>query len=122
VISVPRNERTPAGVGGSHGGEVADEDDYFRKLDQEAKAKLKSKLDEQQAETARGERRLLHHGRCGKCGGDLAAQVFRGIEIDVCSDCGSVLLDPGELQTLAGQDSTDTLSSFFSMFGSKKKA
>ena len=101
---------------------MADEDDYFRKLDQEAKARLKAKLDDQQAESARGERLLLHRQKCGKCGGDMTPQVFRGIEIDVCNECGSVLLDPGELQTLAGQDSTETLSSFFSMFGSKKKA
>lgn len=98
---------------------MADEDDYFRKIDQEAKAKLKVRLDEQQALLARDERRILHHQKCGKCGGSLAPQVFRGLEIDVCADCGSVLLDPGELETLAGQDSTATLASFFSMFGSK---
>lgn len=99
---------------------MADEDDYFRKIDQEAKAKLKAKLDEQQADVARAERRALHHLKCGKCGGDMLTQVFRGLEIDVCADCGAVLLDPGELQTLAGQDNTATLSSFFTMFGSKK--
>jgi hypothetical protein len=102
------------------GGYVADEDEYFRKLDQEAKAKLKAKLDEQQVEAARAQRRVLHHKKCGKCGGDMATQVFRGIEIEVCADCGAVLLDPGELQTLAGQDSTAVFSSFFSMFGGKR--
>src|SRR5688572_13894758 len=99
------------------GGHVADEDEYFRKLDEEAKAKMKAKLDAEQAESDRSQRRTLHFKKCGKCGGDMATQVFRGIEIEVCPDCGAVLLDPGELQTLAGQDSTQVFSSFFSMFG-----
>ena len=46
---------------------------------------------------------------------------FRGVEIDVCDDCRSVLLDPGELQTLAGKDDSDIFSSFFSMFGGRRK-
>jgi hypothetical protein len=100
---------------------VSDEDDYFRKLDQEAKAKLKAKLDKEYAETERAARRALHHFKCGKCGGDMNTQVFRGIEIEVCGDCNAVLLDPGELEALAGQDSTDVLSSFFSMFGAGRK-
>lgn len=99
---------------------MADEEDYFRKLDQEAKAKLKAKMDEQQAQASLAERRALHHLKCGKCGADMKSQVFRGLQIEVCTECGSVLLDPGELQTLAGADSTATFSSFFSMFGGKK--
>ena len=100
---------------------MADEEDYFRKLDQEAKAKMKAKLDAEQADQARQQRRETHRNKCGKCGGDMTTKVFRGIEIDVCGECSAVLLDPGELEQLAGQDSTDTFASFFSMFGSKKR-
>ena len=100
---------------------MADEDDYFRKLDQEAKAKMKARLDAEQTEQARAQRTELHRNKCGKCGGDMRTEVFRGIEIDVCNDCSAVLLDPGELEQLAGSDSTDTFASFFSMFGSKKR-
>ncbi|MEQ1566470.1 MAG: zf-TFIIB domain-containing protein [Myxococcota bacterium] len=101
---------------------MADEDDYFRKLDQEAKAKLKAKLDEQAQEAARAEQKALHHLKCGKCGSDMATQVFRGLEVEVCGGCGAVLLDPGELQTLAGADQTATFSSFFTMFGGRAKS
>jgi hypothetical protein len=101
---------------------VSDEEEYFRKLDQEAKAKLKARLESEQATADRAARRALHHGFCGKCGGTLAPHPFRGVEIDVCDDCGSVLLDPGELNTLAGKDGgADIFSSFFSMFGSRKR-
>lgn len=99
---------------------MADEEDYFRKLDQEAKAKLKAKLDEEQSTHAREARVALHRHKCGKCGGDMSTHVFRGLEIEVCGECSAVLLDPGELEALAGQDSTAMFSSFFSMFGSRK--
>jgi hypothetical protein len=100
---------------------VSDEDDYFRKLDQEAKARLKARLDEDQAVQDHAARLALHRGRCGKCGGVMQPRAFRGVEIDVCEECGSVLLDPGELQQLAGKDDSAVFSSFFSMFGSRKR-
>lgn len=99
---------------------MADEEDYFRKLDEEAKAKLKARLDAEQAVADRVARRELHFLKCGKCGADMQSQVFRGIQIEVCVECGAVLLDPGELQTLAGADSTAVFSSFFTMFGGRK--
>ena len=101
---------------------MSDEEDYFRKLDQEAKAKLKARMDSEHAVAEREARRAMHRGYCGKCGGRMSQHPFRGVEIDVCDDCGSVLLDPGELQTLAGKDGgADIFSSFFSMFGTRKK-
>jgi Zn-finger nucleic acid-binding protein len=41
---------------------------------------------------------------------------FRGVEIDVCESCGVVLLDPGELETLAGKDETGVIKSLASWF------
>ncbi|HHO50449.1 MAG TPA: hypothetical protein ENK18_06130 [Deltaproteobacteria bacterium] len=99
---------------------MSDEEEYFRRLDQEAKAKLKAKLDREHAETSRAVRIELHHHKCGKCGADMTTQAFRGIEIEVCNECGAVLLDPGELETLAGRDGTEIFSSFFSMFRAGK--
>ena len=99
---------------------MSDEEDYFRKLDQEAKAKLKAKLDAQNAEADRAARKDLHFLKCGKCGSDMETQVFRGIEIEICGSCGAVLLDPGELEQLAGSDHTALFSSFFSMFGGSR--
>lgn len=99
---------------------MADEDDYFRKIDQEAKAKLKAKMDAEHADVARRERAALHLNKCGKCGADMETKVFRGLEIEVCTECTAVLLDPGELEQLAGKDSTDVFTSFFTMFGGRK--
>lgn len=100
---------------------MVDEEEYFHKLDQEAKAKLRARLDTEHGAEDRIATRALHFMKCGKCGGQMATQVFRGIEIEVCQSCSAVLLDPGELQTLAGQDSTGLFSSFFSMFGGRQR-
>jgi hypothetical protein len=100
---------------------VSDEDDYFRKLDQEAKEKLRRKLAAENATAERQELARLHHHRCGKCGGQMHSQHFRGMLIEKCEDCSAVLLDPGELEALAGKDSTDVFASFFTMFGGGKR-
>jgi uncharacterized protein len=100
---------------------MSDEDEYFKRRDLEATAKLKAKLDAEKAEAEKNERKKLHFLKCGKCGSDMQTQVFRGIEIERCGSCGAVLLDPGELEELAGDDETETFTSFFSIFGAKKK-
>ncbi len=101
-----------------------EEEDYFSKRDAEKKAALKADLDAKASAAARAQAALLHHMKCGKCGGDLASRLFKGVEIDVCPDCGSVLLDPGELEQLAGHESDssvlETLAGFFTA-GSKSK-
>ena len=93
------------------------EDEYFKRIEAEQKAKLKAKMDAENAEQSKEDRKTLHWNKCGKCGADMDTKVFRGIEIELCPECGAVLLDPGELQQLAGEDNSAVFSSFFSMFG-----
>lgn len=92
------------------------EEDYFARIDREKKAALKAQMDKEAAEQAAEDRKKLHYLKCGKCGGDMAPRLFKGVEIDVCGDCGSVLLDPGELEELAGEEGTvlETLAELFS--------
>ncbi|MEZ4323513.1 MAG: zf-TFIIB domain-containing protein [Myxococcota bacterium] len=80
------------------------EEEYFAKEDREKLAKLKAKADAEKAEAEKEERKALHWNRCGKCGQAMDTKPFRGIEIEVCPDCNAVLLDPGELEKLAGED------------------
>ena len=52
----------------------------------------------------------------------MKPKLFKGVEIDICEECGAVLLDPGELEELAGEEGTAVsglLGFFFS--GSDKK-
>jgi hypothetical protein len=92
------------------------EAEYFARLDAEKKKKLAEQLATEKAEADRAERKRLHAGHCGRCGGALQVKPFRGIEIDLCPDCGAVLLDPGELEHVAGSDDSGVLKSITSLF------
>ena len=74
------------------------EEDYFARIEREKKEKLKAELDSKNQATALEERKKLHWNKCGKCGADMDTTHFRGVGIEVCPECGSVLLDPGELE------------------------
>lgn len=93
------------------------EEEHFAKLDREKLAKLKAKQEAEAAEKAATTRKELHFNKCGKCGSDMQTHPFRGVEIEICGSCGAVLLDPGELETLAGEDQSGFFSSLFSSFG-----
>ena len=97
------------------------EEDYIAKLEAEQKAKLREQYATEQAEADRAARKAAHGGKCGKCGGDLSARVFRGIEIDVCQTCGAVLLDNGELEALAGHDNAGLFSGLRDLFGGSRE-
>ena len=92
------------------------EAEYFAREEREKLSRLKAQSDAEAAKAAKEERAKLHHHKCGKCGGDMETHPFRGVEIEICPGCGAVLLDSGELETLAGEDEGGMLSSLFSVF------
>ncbi len=98
----------------------ASEEEYFVRIEREERVKAAAEADKAKAEAARAELKALHQQRCGKCGGELKAQDFRGVEIDVCEACGSVLLDPGELELLAGKDASGALAGLAALFRFKR--
>lgn len=95
------------------------EDEHFAREDAEKIAAIKAEQDAQAAAAALADRRALHHNRCGKCGGHMDTHPHRGAEIEVCEECGAVLLDRGELETLAGKDQSGFLGGFLALFGGK---
>ncbi len=94
----------------------ASEEEYFARMEREKRQKAAAESAERQEAAAVAAQQALHRQRCGKCGGSLAPRDFKGIEIDVCTGCGAVLLDPGELEALAGKDSSGALASLAGMF------
>ncbi|MAY80496.1 MAG: hypothetical protein CL930_06875 [Deltaproteobacteria bacterium] len=92
------------------------EAEYFHSLQQEQLAKLKEIVAMENAEEAATAAKELHFHKCGKCGADMKTEIFKGVEIERCPACGAVLLDPGELEELAGKDQSGFFSS---LFGSK---
>lgn len=92
------------------------EEDYFARLEREKTERLKGKLDAEAEAKAAAELKALHAGHCGRCGGDLQPKLFKGVEIDICATCNAVLLDPGELEQLAGKDGSGMLSTIGELF------
>ena len=97
------------------------EEDYFHKRNQE---KLKALREEAASKKAAEEAEALraqHHFKCGKCGNDMSTQIFKGIEIEVCGSCGAVLLDPGELESLVGEDEGGRIRALADFFNFTRK-
>lgn len=87
------------------------EDDYFAREEQHRK----QKEDITRTKQEREELRKLHYMKCPKCGSDLETKLHEAVEVDVCKACGGVWLDAGELEQLAGKEST-VLKTFFEFF------
>ncbi len=87
------------------------EDEHFAR--EELHRKQKESIEK--VKQALRERQKLHHMKCPKCGDDLETKIHEEVEIDVCKGCSGVWLDPGELETLAGKESTG-LKNFFGLF------
>ncbi|MGH8057433.1 MAG: zf-TFIIB domain-containing protein, partial [Candidatus Entotheonellia bacterium] len=71
------------------------EEEYFARLEFERRRKAAE--EEQRKLEAEGRQRLqeLHSMRCPKCGAQLVAITYRGIELDKCTACQGVWLDCG---------------------------
>jgi hypothetical protein len=93
------------------------EDEYFARQDAAKLAKLRASALADKMGEELDNLKDLHFHRCGHCGGAMHTKPFRGVEIEVCDDCGSVLLDQGELEKLSGQDESGMLSGILSLFG-----
>ncbi len=103
----------------------SNEEEYFRKLDQEKLAKHRAEAQAAKAEADRAARKELHWMHCPKCGAGLVTENFRSIQVDRCPECEGVWFDAGEVEGLMGKEGAG--SGFFGdLFGSissrKKKS
>jgi uncharacterized protein len=92
------------------------EEDYFKRQELQKLASMRAEKADQNTAQALLERKELHYNRCGRCGDNMQPKAFQGVEIDLCPSCGAVLLDPGELETLAGEDKSGMLDSIATLF------
>lgn len=93
------------------------EEEYFAQLEIQKKKKLieevRGKMDAAEAQKLKE----LHFNHCSKCGGELHEVIFKDVVIDKCFNCRAVVLDFGELEKLAGEE-TGIVESFISLFSS----
>lgn len=89
--------------------ERVQEDDYFRKLDQELMAALRDKSAEEIEQAIRTYTRM----RCPQCGEPLEATLERRVMIDACPGCGGIWLEKGEWEGLVGPNEQGWLQRLF---------
>jgi len=89
--------------------ERAQEDDYFRKLDQELLVALREKNAEEIEQAIRTYTRM----RCPKCGESLETTLDRRGTIDACPGCGGVWLDKRAWEGLVGRTEHGWLQRLF---------
>jgi len=95
---------------------MSEENKYFEKLEAEKKARLAKDIRDKRDAEALTARKDLHWLKCGKCGADMDTVIFRGVEIELCPDCGAVLMDQGELERLSGKDQSGIFANLKGLF------
>ncbi|MBI4511936.1 MAG: zf-TFIIB domain-containing protein [Deltaproteobacteria bacterium] len=80
------------------------EEEYFARINAEKQRKLAHDKGKSMVTEEREQLKRLHFMHCPKCGMELQAVSFRGIQIDKCYYCNGTWLDEGELEHLAGKE------------------
>ena len=96
------------------------EEAYFKRQELQKLAAIRAEQEKEDLAKAIEERKELHYNRCGRCGDLMKPKIFQGVEIDLCASCGAVLLDPGELETLAGEDKSGVIGNITNFFSFSK--
>jgi hypothetical protein len=97
----------------------SNEAEFFAREEAEKLYRLhQEKLKADDAAKAADEK-AAHWMKCSKCGYSLETIKWRNVDIEKCFRCGVIVLDAGELETLAGKEHPD---SFFSSFSTLFKA
>lgn len=79
--------------------ERAREDLYFAKIDEQLLTKIReAEAEKKRAEAGTPETDL---GSCPRCEAALRRGLWRGLNIEFCSECGGLWLDQGDLLDLA---------------------
>ena len=98
---------------------ATNEEEYFARIEAEKRERLAAVMADEKARSEAEKLKEVHYMRCGKCGQMMNTTHFKGVEIEVCTMCSAVLLDPGELEILAGADRASVMASIASAFGIK---
>jgi len=87
------------------------EQEYFVRKDLERIRAMREEHLKKQQEEERKRLRDLHYMRCAKCGQEMATVTLSDVEVEICSGCGGVYLDAGELERLTEASKRGSLAS-----------
>lgn len=91
------------------------EEEFIARREYERLKKLEEEKHTKLAAAEKMKLKELHHMRCPKCGMELIAIDYKGIEVDKCSACEGVWLDAGELESVSKLEKT-SIDKLFSVF------
>jgi len=78
------------------------EDEFFAKQDAELIKEMRAKLDQERLDAER----KSHFMKCPKCGNDMKEEDRGHVKVDVCTSCGGMFLDAGELELMRKVESS----------------
>ncbi len=92
------------------------EDEFVARTEYERQKKIEEEKNKNIAKAKKEELTELHFMKCPKCGMELIAIDYKGIEVDKCSECEGIWLDAGELEAVSKLEKSgiDKLFSAFS--------
>lgn len=92
------------------------EDEYVARTEYERQKKIEEEKNKNIAKEKKKKLKELHFMKCPKCGMELIAINYKGIEVDKCAECEGLWLDAGELETVSKLEKSgiDKLFSAFS--------
>jgi hypothetical protein len=82
------------------------EEEYFAREDIEKRYKLAKEMDAKRSRTEAEALKAAHFMHCPKCGNKLQTIRFRDVDVDRCFHCHGTWLDDGELERLAGKETS----------------
>lgn len=82
------------------------EEEYFAREEAEKKKRLQQKKQNEMEAQEKESLKKLHWMHCPKCGMELEPILFKEVTIDKCFGCRGVFLDDGELEKIAGGESS----------------
>ncbi len=80
------------------------ETDYFIREDASSKHKLHQENQKKNKKAHDDELKSLHYMKCPKCGHDLETKRMSYIDIDQCSSCGVIVLEPDNVDRFIAEE------------------
>jgi uncharacterized protein len=93
------------------------ENEHFAQVEFERRKQTAQAMVARLAAEEQASLKALHWMRCPKDGSELLETELRGVKVDICSTCGGMWLDAGELDALARADRTGLIDSFRRLIG-----
>ncbi len=91
------------------------EEEFVARMEYVRLKKIEEEKHKNLEEAEKKRLRELHFMKCPKCGMELIALDYQGIEVDKCAECEGIWLDAGELESVSMLEKSG-IDKLFSVF------